>query len=120
MVGLFEKLSCIQHYRWASLLLLAIVIFLPVIIVRQGAPDWIAALPSPLAYFGLVAVTYGRLKDAGLSGGWVVLMLLALNFGPRWDGPAPLVFHASNLLQLVPIALGWCIHTRRSPALQSR
>lgn len=34
-------------------------------------------------------------------------MILFINVGPEWEGPEPLTFRVSNLLQMIPILIGW-------------
>lgn len=107
MATSFHRLSTIQNYRRASVALIAATILLPVLMMRLGALEWVASLAGLPVYVALVVLTYHRLRDAGLSGGWVVLMILVVNLGPRWDGPEPLTFHLSHLVHLIPVVLGW-------------
>jgi len=109
MATFVHRLSAIQNYRRASVALIATMILLPVLMVRLGALQWVASLAGLPAYIALVVLTYRRLRDAGLSGGWIVLMILVVNLGPRWDGLEPLTFHLSHILHLIPVALGWLV-----------
>ena len=109
MATFLHRLSAIQNYRWASVALIAVMILLPVLMMRLGALDWVASLAGLPVYVALVVLTYRRLRDANLSGSWIVLMILVVNLGPRWDGLEPLTFYLSHILHLVPVALGWLV-----------
>lgn len=113
MATFFHRLSAIQNYRWASVALIAAIIVLPVLMGMLGASDWIATLSGLPIYIALVVLTFQRLRDANLTGWWIVLMVLSLNFGPRWEGLEPHVFHLSHLLHLLPVALGWLVRGPR-------
>jgi uncharacterized membrane protein YhaH (DUF805 family) len=115
-MAFFHRLGELQNYRWASVALIGAVILVPVLAVALGASDWIAVLVALPIYVALVVLTYRRLRNAGLTGWWIVWMILALNFGPRWDGPAPLTFYLSHLLHLIPVALGWLVRGPRTVA----
>jgi len=99
----------VEHlpYRPVSVALILLSLVVPVAVVQLGGPDWLSFLLGLPVYLWLVWLTYRRLQDAGRSTAWVILMLLAMNFGPRLKGPEPLVFYLSHLLHLVPVALGW-------------
>ncbi|MXO59684.1 hypothetical protein GRI89_09045 [Altererythrobacter salegens] len=47
-----------------------------------------------------IVITYRRLRDAALSGGWIGFMILVFNFGPEWNG-----FHLGNFINLLPAFL---------------
>lgn len=115
-MALFYRLSELQNYRWASVALIGAVNLVPVLMVALGAPDWMALLVALPIYVALVVLTYRRLRNAGLTGWWIVWMILAFNFGPRWEGPAPLTFYLSHLLHLIPVALGWLARGPRTVA----
>ena len=109
MATFFHRLSTIQNYRWASVALIAVMIVIPVLLLRLGASEWVASLASLPIYVALVVLTFRRLRNANLTGWWIVLMILVLNFGPQWDGLEPLTFYLSHLLHLIPVALGWLV-----------
>lgn len=119
MATFFNRLGAIQNYRWASVALIVTFILLPVLMMRLGALEWVASLAGLPVYVALVILTYHRLQDANLSGWWVVLMILVVNLGPRWDGLEPLTFHLSHLLHLVPVALGWLVRGPGNGAVKS-
>ena len=116
MATFFHRLSGIRNYRRASVALIAAMILLPVLLMRLGAPEWVASLAGLPVYVALVVLTWRRLRDADLSGWWIVLMILVVNLGPRWDGPEPLVFHVSHLIHLIPVALGWLVRAPQTVA----
>lgn len=117
MTSFSYRLGAIQNYRWASVALIAAMILLPVGMVRLGAFEWAAMLATLPIFLALVALTYLRLRNAGLTGWWIVLMLLVLNFGPSWEGLEPLTFHLSHLIHLIPVALGWMVRAPRTVAV---
>lgn len=119
MAMFFHRMSAIRNYRRASLALIATSVLLPVLMIRLGALEWVAALAALPIYVALVVLTYHRLRNANLTGWWIVLMVLALNFGPRWEGPEPLTFYLSHLLHLVPVILGWLVPGPRDVAVTS-
>ena len=119
MAMFFHRLSAIQTYRWASVALIAATIFLPALFMRLGAVDWVASLAGLPFYVALVVLTYRRLRDANLSGWWIVLMILVVNLGPHWEGLEPLTFHVSHLIHLIPVALGWLVPAPGSSAVKS-
>lgn len=104
-----ERFYGMAAYRWASLILLLAVLLIPVAVTALGGPQWLAFLLGLPAFLLLAVVTNGRLRDAGLSGAWVLLLLLIVNVGPVWHGPAPLDLYLGNLVNLIPIALGWTV-----------
>jgi len=116
MATFVHRLSAIQNYRWASVALIATMILLPVLMVRLGALEWVAALAGLPVYVALIVLTYRRLRDANLSGWWIVLMILVIDVGPYWEGLEPLTFHVSHLIHLIPVALGWLVRAPRTVA----
>lgn len=119
MATFFQRLSAIQNYRWASVALIVAMILLPVLMRRLGALEWVAMLAALPIYLALVVLTYRRHRNANLTGWWIVLMILVLNFGPRWDGPEPLTFHLSHLIHLIPVALGWLVRAPENVSVTS-
>ena len=106
MTPFLYQISGLPGYRWASGVLIAALLLVPVLLVRLGVLDWVATVLSFPIFIALVVLTSRRLRNAGLSGWWIVLMIFAMNFGPEWDGPPPLKLHVSHLLHLIPVALG--------------
>ena len=60
-------------------------------------------------YFVLVWATYLRLRDAALSRGWVMLMVVSLNVGPHWRLSDHETFHLSGLVALIPVIMAWLV-----------
>ncbi|MBB3912045.1 uncharacterized membrane protein YhaH (DUF805 family) [Sphingomonas desiccabilis] len=96
-------------YRLASLTLVVLLGLDLAAVATLGGPEWLAFLLGLPIYIGLVGMTYHRLRDANLSANWLVLMIISPTFGPKWESSGWLVLYASNLLLLVPIALGWLV-----------
>lgn len=117
MTSFSHRLSEIQNYRWASAALIVAMILLPVLMVRLGALEWVATLATLPIFLTLVVLTYRRLRNAHLTGWWIVLMILVLNFGPSWEGLEPLTLHLSHLIHLIPVALGWLVRAPRTVAV---
>ncbi|GAA0337646.1 hypothetical protein GCM10009087_55100 [Sphingomonas oligophenolica] len=77
----FERLYGRRAYFGASLVLLAAALLLPCGVAALGGPGWLGALPALAFLILLTIITYGRLRDAGLSGSWIVLMLFTFGVG---------------------------------------
>lgn len=97
-----QSLSERSRYRIAAIVLLAAAYGWLLLVRLTGNPDWIGALIGLPLYTFLIYLTYRRLRDAALSGGWIVFMIAAFNFGPDWNG-----FHLSILINLLPVGLAW-------------
>ena len=108
MPRIVERLYQRGAYIGASLVLLAAAaLVLPCAVVAVGGPVWLGFLLGIALLILLTIVTYGRLRNAALSGSWVVLMLIVFEVGPSWVGPPPLVLHLSDLVYLIPVIMGW-------------
>lgn len=59
-------------------------------------------------YTLLILLTVRRLRDAGMNLAWVALMIFTLRFGPSWRIMPGLRVMASDVLPLIPVAIGWC------------
>ena len=94
-------------YIGASLMLLAVSLSLPCGVAALGGPRWLGSLLGLAPFVLLVVVTYGRLRDAALSSGWIILLLVAFEVGPSWSGPPPLTLHLGDFVHLIPLILGW-------------
>lgn len=105
MRSTLESFAAPAPYRRASILLLLASFGLPIAIALLGGPDWLGFLTGAPAYLLLIVLTYRRLRDGALSGGWIALMVFAFNFGPSLDGPGPITFYLGNMLNLVPVIL---------------
>ena len=102
MSGGLNSFSELPRYRIASMVLL-VAIYGSLLMVRLlGGPDWLSAIVGLPLYVLLLAITYRRLRDAALSGGWIGFMILVINVGPSWNG-----FYLGNLINLIPVILAW-------------
>lgn len=115
MTALLTPPGDIRTYRWLSLLLLVGMVIVPMTALAMGASRWVAVLllGFPL-YITLVVRTWQRLRNAGLSGWWILPLLIGMNFGPHWEGPWQMDFHLSQILNLIPVVLGWCVRAPRA------
>lgn len=99
--GSFSELP---RYRIASMALLVATYGSLLMVRLLGGPEWLAAVFGLPLYILLIVITYRRLRDAALSGGWIGFMILTFNFGPSWNG-----LYLSNLIHLVPVILAWTV-----------
>ena len=97
-----QSLSERSHYRIASIALVTAVYGWLLLVQLTGYPEWAGAIIGLPLYTFLIFLTYRRLRDAELSGGWIFLMIATFNFGPDWNG-----FHLSLLINLLPVVLAW-------------
>lgn len=102
MGSMLESWSTFTRYRLVSVVLLLAWFGLVLGTPRLDGPDWLGALFGLLLYVLLIVLTYRRLRDAALAGGWITLMIIGFNVGPSWNG-----FHLGNLINLVPVVLAW-------------
>ena len=106
MAVTLQKLSELPRYRVASLLLIVAVYGLLLTARFTGSPEWLAAIACLPLYTLLIVITYRRLRNAALSGGWIGFMILIFNLGPEWNG-----FYLGNLINLLPVILAWAVPT---------
>jgi len=109
MANGLEHYAARGAYRTASMALLAIMYLPPVLAVRLGLPASPTMLIGFPAFILLAMVTHKRLRRAGLSGNWVVLMLVHITLGPVWTGLPPLTIDLGALVFLLPVIMGWSI-----------
>jgi len=114
-----ERLYGRRAYIGASLVLLAAALLLPCGVAALGGPDLLGSLLALAFLILLTIITYGRLRDARLSGSWILLLLFAFEVGPTWTGPPPLVLHLGDLVHLIPVILGWSVPARAAPELDA-
>ena len=103
-----------DKYRLASVALWVAAICPAMIVDALHFPTWVIYVfiawgVGPFVL--LTIITYKRLKDAGLWGGLIVLMILRINFGPVFyqsihDG-ITITFTLGSILGTVPMAIGW-------------
>lgn len=101
-----QTLSELPRYRVVSTLLIVVVYGLLLTARLTGTPEWLAAIACLPLYTLLIVITYRRLRNAALSGGWIGFMILVFNVGPEWNG-----FHLGNLINLLPVILAWAAPT---------
>lgn len=102
-----RSLSERSRYRIASVALLATAYGWLFVVRLLGYSEWLSGIVGIPLYTILIYITYWRLRDAALSGGWIGLMILTLNFGPEWFG-----FHITILINLLPVALAWIARSK--------
>ena len=103
-------------YRWRSSILIAALVLAPMAALAIEAPQWAAVLIFGLpVYITLIVTTWRRLRAVKLSDGWIALMLVVIHIGPYWEGPWESRFYLTDLIGLIPVALGW-LHPRSRPA----
>jgi uncharacterized membrane protein YhaH (DUF805 family) len=114
MRDFFNRNSERREYRLASTILIAGAA-LPMLVTRMiELSSGVAVLAfaiAALSYLLLTILTYYRLRNASLSGWWLLPMIIVFHFGPRWQlgswswGSSS--FSPSGLVCFVPIILGW-------------
>lgn len=110
-----------QHYQRISALCLA-VIYGPAFLADLARAPKVLALPivvlAMLAALYLAIKTWDRLRDAGIWGGFALIILVSFNFGPvlygsqNSDDIMQFTLTLGNLLTLVPVVLGWIAPSR--------
>jgi hypothetical protein len=114
MRGFFERFSERPEYRLASVALLAGII-LPISFVLLIDPNlsWrlLAFVVAGTSYVALAVITYFRLRNASLAGGWLLPMALIFPVGPRWELGSwewgSVWFQPIGLIALAPLIIGW-------------
>lgn len=114
-----NRLADRQTYRVASVTLWLAAAGPALIADGLHFPYWsvvLAVIWGSGLWIILTIITYKRLKDAGLWGGLVILMIMNINFGPVFyqsahDGVST-KFTLGGLIGLVPIVIGWFWHRR--------
>ena len=110
-------------YRVKAVVALLLV-YLPLIAVDQlRAPDLlfeILLIPAIGVLIYLTVVTANRLSAIGYSSGWVLLMIMQLNFGPviyeARHGNTHLTVTVGGLLGMLPVLLCFFLPTRAKQA----
>ena len=104
-----------SRYRRASAFLI-LVFAVAVTLTLIGIPDWVALGFGMLIFLAMTVITYHRLRDANLSIGWLLLMILPLGLGPTWHISENVTFNlGGSILGLVPVVLGWFTPANPSP-----
>lgn len=107
MPGWLARHSNRSSYRITSIALYAVMAFLVVMLTHFGVWGFVTVLAIFPLFVTLIFLTANRLRDAGWSGAWVLLMLITLNVGPGWDPPGPIRFHWAGLITMIPMFIGW-------------
>lgn len=96
-----------SRYKNASAVLVA-VICLALASVNIGIPAWLIFLVSVAVAIALTIITHYRLRDANLSSGWLLLMILQFGIGPTWHLSDHVTVNiGGSIISLVPVLLGW-------------
>ena len=114
MRDLLKRHSGRSEFRAASAVLIILSLVVPLSVVTLGAWAWLAFMLGLPVYAMLIWLTYYRLQDASLSSGWIVLMLMVFHFGPKWGAPEPFQLYLSELLNYVPVIIGWIAPSHRA------
>ncbi len=92
-------------------MLLLISVILPIALDLWDVADWLRLLPIFLlclpAYILLCVLTYSRLRNAWLAGGWLALMIIVTHFGPGWRVSSHVDFRLGDAIALIPLLLAW-------------
>lgn len=94
-------------YRIGSGLLLVAIIGIAVAFGENWHLPIIPGLIGLMLYIALLLLTIRRLKDAGLSYNWLVFMIVTAKLGPTWQVTPGWGLQVTNLLPLIPVAIGW-------------
>lgn len=98
-----------SHYRVVSAVLVGFT-YLALASVNVGIPAWLIFLVAVAAAIALTIITYHRLRDADLSSGWLLLMILQFGIGPTWHLSDHVTFSVGgSIISLVPVMLGWIV-----------
>jgi uncharacterized membrane protein YhaH (DUF805 family) len=101
-------------YRMCSAVLLGVVWAIVAVFGDDRRLPLAPAVIALLLYTALILLTIRRLRDAGMSASWVVLMICTINFGPRWRLTPSFYLQVTDLLPLLPVAIGWLLHSADS------
>ena len=90
-------------------------ISLPLMMELSWIWGWLAFGIGGVLYVALICLTYYRLKNAALSGWWLLPMVVVLHIGPRWELATWewgwLAIQPSGIISLVPVIIGWFADT---------
>ena len=76
--------------------------------VLIGVPGWLSFILGLVPTIALTIVTHHRLRNANLSSGWLLLMILQVGAGPSWHLSEHVTFNLVGfIVSLVPVILGW-------------
>lgn len=75
-----------------------------------GVPAWLIFIVGVAAWIALTIITYHRLRNAELSSGWLLLMILQFGVGPTWYLSDYVTLNlGGSVIGLVPVILGWIV-----------
>jgi uncharacterized membrane protein YhaH (DUF805 family) len=98
-----------SRYRIGSAALVAITC-VALASVNAGIPARLIFLVAVAAGIVLTIITYHRLRDANLSTGWLLLMILQFGIGPMWHLSEHVTFNiGGSIISLVPMIFGWIV-----------
>jgi uncharacterized membrane protein YhaH (DUF805 family) len=98
-------------YRRACAVLLLVLVGLPIVLAASDAPLWLCVTIIFLlllpAYILLCVLTYHRLRDAWIAGGWIILMIISMHIGPGWSVSPNVTYRLGDAIALIPLLLAW-------------
>jgi uncharacterized membrane protein YhaH (DUF805 family) len=110
----FKRNAARREFRAASAVLIAVFFFgvlIPAVIKLSASIAMLAFMLAAASYTALAILTYYRLRDASISGWWLLSMVIVLHVGPQWQlgswswGSAS--FTPSGLVAFAPVIIGW-------------
>jgi uncharacterized membrane protein YhaH (DUF805 family) len=104
-----------RSYRQISVPLLAGSVLVPTLLAWILNWRFLAFAASLPFYVPLVFFTYRRLRNASVSGLWIIPMFLIIHVGPKWM-IGSLEFYPIGFISFLPVAIGWVARERPDPA----
>lgn len=96
-----------SQYRIGSAALI-VILYVTAASVILGIPAWLIFIVGLATTITITIMTYYRLRDANLSTGWLLLMILQFGTGPTWHLSHHVSFNIGGfIISLVPVMLGW-------------
>ena len=87
--------------------------------MQIGIPAWVIFVVGVAAWITLTVMTYHRLRNANLSDGWLLLMILQFGIGPTWHLSDYVSFNVGgSIVSLVPVILGWIVPSGSSRKIE--
>jgi uncharacterized membrane protein YhaH (DUF805 family) len=114
MSGFFKRYSGRREYRLASAILAAACLvtdLAPGMLEFSSGAALLAVAISISSYVVLAILTYHRIRDASLSGWWLLPMFIVFHVGPQWQlgswwwGSSS--FTPSGIISFLPVIIGW-------------
>jgi uncharacterized membrane protein YhaH (DUF805 family) len=108
-----------SRYRPASAALF-VISYIALAGIFAGVPSWLCFLIAAAAWIALATITLRRLRDGGLSGAWILLMILKFGVGPDWHLSDYVTMDiGGSILACVPIILGWIVPAKHNGSYSS-